>query len=73
MKGVLHMSKKEPSWRVLANDLIDGMIEWFGFRETLEWLKASGYTKEEIEFLGFDDDLITKIFETEGDGSDGVV
>jgi hypothetical protein len=67
------MAKKEPSWRVLANDLIDGMTEWFGFSETIEWLKASGYTKEEIEFLGFDDDLIEKIYDTEGLDSNGTV
>jgi hypothetical protein len=73
MKGVVHMNKKEPSWVTLANDLLDGMIEWFGFSETLEWLRASGYTKEEIEFLGFDEELISKIFEVEKDQSDGVV
>jgi hypothetical protein len=67
------MNKKEPSWRVLANDLIDGMIEWFGFRETLEWLKASGYTKEELAFLGFDDELINQIFDLEASEADGVV
>jgi hypothetical protein len=59
------MGKKEPNWRTLANDLLDGMIEWFSFTETIEWLKASGYTQEEIEFLGFDQDLIDKIYETE--------
>lgn len=67
------MGKKEPNWRGLANELIDGMIEWFGFSETLEWLKGAGYTQEEIEFLGFDQDLIEKIYETEGDEADGVV
>jgi len=67
------MTKKEPSWRVLANDLIDGMIEWFGFSETIEWLKASDYSKEELAFLGFDDDLITKIYDTEGLDSNGTV
>lgn len=73
MKGATHMSKKEPSWIRLANDLIDGMTEWFGFSETIEWLRASGYTREEIEFLGFDEDLITKIYDTEGGETDGIV
>lgn len=67
------MAKKEPSWRTLANDLIDGMIEWFGFPETVEWLKGAGYTQGEIEFLGFDQDLIEKMYEIEGDEADGIV
>jgi hypothetical protein len=66
------MNTKEPSWRVLANDLIDGMIEWFGFRETLEWLKASGYTKEEMAFLGFDEEFILQMY-AEEEKEDGVV
>ena len=73
MKGAIHMSKKEPSWARLANDLVDAMIEWFGFPEALEWLRASGYTREEAEFLGFEEDLITQIYDTEGGEADGVV
>lgn len=66
------MNKKEPSWRGLANDLLDGMTEWFGLRETLDWLKASGYSEEEVAFLGFDEDFIQLMY-AEEEREDGAI
>lgn len=67
------MSKKEPSWAKLANDLADKMIELHGFTYTFDFLLSEGYTKEQLAFIGYDEEMHKMMAELEGDGNNGIV
>ena len=49
---------KDFNYEQLANNLLDHLIEGFGLVETCEYLVGSGYTDDELYYLGFEKETI---------------
>jgi len=63
-------NKPKINWEQLSNILLDMLIEWTSANELCEQLYESGYTTEELEYLGFDEEYIEELKERDKEKQD---
>jgi hypothetical protein len=52
------MNKPILSWEVLANNLLDYLVEYMGLNDCVKMLLDLDYTEDQLYFLGFDKETI---------------
>jgi hypothetical protein len=63
-------NKTKINWEELSNVLIDMLVEWTSSNELCEQLYESGYSIEQLEYLGFDEDYLEELKQREKDSQD---